>query len=436
MARNADIRLYLVKRFPRMSISSLLHVTKSILRDVKKINAIPDVTLPRGFVVTAPYSHLNDKHDASFVLRTPNKITSEIGDEEFTIASVEAFRDELMVMCIDNTAGINTFENMLLGEDPNFRSVTGYPVDVISEINVKLYSCLVRRHQNRGRRGCDNDYFFDVENPFSNQITHFTVSNITFIETEVHFKITSDDDKVNTILKPDYHLTVPILSDADPKIDSKTYYMLFRNEMEKIDSDWCSPCYNHFVGALDRIITTVCTEIASGNSDGTVICHFGSYRLIASYAIKGSNTTASLLLVGLSEIIRSIDFIDFNGLVSGSILFGNKGSYQIAPDMLSFLSNDFINPDHIPQIRNWINEIDFDCLYVPTIKDFGSELFKETVRIVPKGNMYDVSIFNENGVIIDNGLFKAPVKEPVTTEVEEVPPKVISFWKRLIDKFY
>ncbi|EBY9763979.1 hypothetical protein D5W64_12770 [Salmonella enterica subsp. enterica serovar Saintpaul] len=436
MARNADIRLYLVKRFPRMSISSLLHVTKSILRDVKKINAVHDVTLPRGFVVTAPYSHLNDKHDASFVLRTPTKITSEIGDEEFTIASVEAFRDELMAMCIDNTAGINTFENMLLGEDSNFKLVTEFPIDVIAEINVKLYSCLVRRHQNRGRRGCDNDYFFDVENPFSNQITNFTVSNITFIDTEVHFKLISDNDKVNTVLKSDYHLTVPILSDADPKVDSKTYYMLFRNEMEQIDLDWCRPGRNRFVNALDRAISTVFTAVASGVQEEAVICRFGSYSLIMYFKRKGSETTASLLLEGFGETIKSIEFIDFNGLMTGGVLFGNKDTIEVTDGIMDFLHNDYINNELSIPMYNWIRDINFDKLFVPTLKTFEIGGLKETVAVTPKPGGYDIVVSNKNGIVISNTLFKAPEPLPVTTEDGKVPPKVISFWKRLIDKFY
>lgn len=437
MARNADIRLYLVKRFPRMSISSLLDVTKCILKQVKKINAIPDVTLPCGFIVPTTMHRLDMRYSPCFTLRTPTKITSEVGDDEFTVAGIEAFKDELTAMCVTSAAGIGTFEDMLLGEDPTLKEIMDCTGDTISEINVKLYSCLVRRHQNRGRRGCNNDYFFDIEIPLTNTVINFTVSGIEFTESGVQFKIASDNDKINAILKQDYTLTIPTVhQDFDDIVDSKTYYTLFRNEMELTDAKWCRPDRNRFVNALDRVISTTCTAIASGAQKETVTCRFGSYSLTMYFKRKGSETTASLLLEGLGETIKTIDFIDFNGLMTGGILFGNKGTVEVTDGVMDFLHNDSIDNELSLSMYCWIRDIDFDKLFTPILKTFESNGLKETVAVVPKPGGYDIAVSNKNGIIISNTLFKAPEPLPVTTEDDDVPPKVISFWKRLINKFY
>lgn len=201
MARNADIRLYLVKQFPYMNLKGLLRVAELTEKEIKNGLTFNDGReLPKLVYVSTTINYMGSFVNHMFNIRTMTKFTNEVGDLEFTIASLSAFVDELKVLVHVRGMGECKFSEVVIPADPDIIYSFSQDEEVYSIFNAELFSCLTRRFQNRGRRGCDNDYHFEIHFPQELLPVNVSIKDIVINETDISYRLFVDTEIMHNAL--------------------------------------------------------------------------------------------------------------------------------------------------------------------------------------------------------------------------------------------
>lgn len=215
MARNADIRLYLVKQFPYATLSDFLAAAEQIEKGINQ-TLTGGFTLPSTFAAIDFIKYMGDTKSMGFTVRTPTKFTNELGDMEFTIASLAAFIDELRVLVhLRNMGGVN-FGQVVIPPDGDIMYSFGNEGDMYNIFSAELFSCLTRRFQNRGRRGCDNDYHFELKFPLDLVPVNVSIKDINFKDDKVYFRLFIDTEIMHNALGGQYVFTAPVINGQIP----------------------------------------------------------------------------------------------------------------------------------------------------------------------------------------------------------------------------
>lgn len=209
MARNADIRLYLVKQFPYASLRDFLAAAEQIEKGIKQ-TLTGGFTLPSTFAAIDFIKYMGDSKSMGFTVRTPTKFTNELGDMEFTVASLAAFIDELKVMVFLRDMGGANFGQVVIPPNDDIMYSFGHESDMYNIFNAELFSCLTRRFQNRGRRGCDNDYHFELKFPLDLVPVNVSIKDISFRDDKVYFRLFIDTEIMHNALGGQYVFTAPV----------------------------------------------------------------------------------------------------------------------------------------------------------------------------------------------------------------------------------
>lgn len=445
MARNADIRLYLVTQFPYMSISTLQSLTTSMIKGIQKVKDDIDAFLPKEFSVNCTELYLGDPVTPTFSLRTETKFTTASGELEFTIASLELFNRELRGLILTRGLGMSKFSDVVFPNDDNLNYVLDHEGDVLSILNVEVFSCLTRRYQNSGRRGCDNPYYFEMEMPWALSPYKFTIDKITFGDKEVHYQISCDNSAVNKALsgpkvfKPVDTSIAPV--ENLPPLDqtfSRVYNLIRTGDRIMVRGD-DNP---NLAAALNVLVKKACTAIASGKKLGAVSIIAGTCKIDLGYKTIGSNTNCNInVWLDRNRPFHSFSGIDLNELVKGYNAQGEltRSGHYYDGYMAYFINN--VNHGYSHDVIDWIYNLPLEQIFTPVVKRFESAHGEYFVQLTPIGEGYDIELTFGNHITGNWAPFRItkplPNKELVTVDSDEpAQPEVKSFWKSLISKFF
>lgn len=250
MARNSDIRSFIISQVPLATIGQIHQGMKelSVLVDsLQSKYALNKVSAQgREFSVC-----IANKHVKFMLLDDLSKFAS-FGkvSYEFTTTSLGSFLSSLSVMSEIMGCKDRTFANLVLPLYPILMKITGNQESTASIIVGEAFTGLMKRYSNRLRSGSNNNYRFKVNIINKDRPVTFTIFNLDFMEGDrVAFDLTSSDESINKEIDVRHTVSLPT-----PEVGA-------RRLAEKMKSQWQAAGIDAPVlGSISKHITRLTNE--------------------------------------------------------------------------------------------------------------------------------------------------------------------------------
>lgn len=252
MARNSDIRSFIITKAPLATISELHEGVKqlSVRIDALQSKYAINSNDPDGRTITCMFGDTNLRFQLCTDL---SKFRSGDRGHEFSITGLDAFKSSLHVLDEIMGKGERIFGELVLPFYNDLMTITNQDRAMTSVIAGNIFTGLMKRYSNRQRSGSQNNYSFKVTLKGYPRAITFSVTDLSFRDDDtVGFVLKSNDDSINYWLNVNHCVSLPT-----PEVAA-------RQLAKKMVSQWSEVGME--VPILDRITKHI-SRLTDGDDD-------------------------------------------------------------------------------------------------------------------------------------------------------------------------
>lgn len=297
MARNSDIRSFIITKAPLATIAELHEGVKQLSVRIDALQskyAIGSID-PDGRVVVAQFGDTTVRFQLCTDL---SRFRSSDRSHEFSLTSLDSFKGSLQVLDEIMGRGERIFGELVLPFYNDLFVITNQDRAMTSVIAGHIFTGLMKRYMNRQRSGSQNDYSFKVSLKGYQRPVTFTITALEFQEGDiVNFMLRTSEDSINYWMNVNHSVSLPT-----PQVGA-------RRLAKQMLSHWTAH------GATPPMLNTIATHISkltNGDDDiqfyESLICKtLKEMELLKTVRPELNVREASVYFDGYSMLIELIN---------------------------------------------------------------------------------------------------------------------------------